>query len=442
MDKMSTATETSRATPTYSVTLQRVYETHRSNGEDDAAQQLRARFDAVVHAMAHAKEARATLLTFTNELLPCDEANPVEVVPDVVARVVEIKRASENSAAVQSATVVVGSERLHVAALMAVVDKLVAKHEKAKHQSKVARPCFFEQKRKFDTRYNPSFDRNMEMANEPKHLSFVRYPLTTNKTFASLFGEHIRNVERRVRFFLEKEDWYREKGVPYQLGLMLTGETGTGKSSVIKAIASASKRHVVNVNFANIRTATQLKRLFYSDDLHVYDGDDLNNTTKYNVPVSQRLYVLEEIDALGAEVVQRRPSSTPVAGAAAPAPDQLTLGDILQVLDGSMETHGRVVIVTSNHPERLDPALMRPGRIDVHVNFGKAEAAAVAAMYRFMLDAEFPAELVPELPDRQLSHATCMDLLVGYAGANEAPDPAEVLAKLKALAAAPAENEK
>lgn len=422
----------------FSVTLQRVYEGHRPhNNEDDVAQLVRTRFDAVVYAMAVSKEVASVLLLPSNELLPSDGGPPVEIANDVTALVTEVKRNGDGSTAVSAATVVVSSKRLHVNAIMVVVDRLVAKYEKAKHQNKVSKPCFFEQKRKYEVRYNPhAGDRNMELANEPKHLSYVRYPLTTNKTFASLFGEHIRHVESRVRFFLDSEEWYREKGVPYQLGLMLTGDTGTGKSSVIKAIASASKRHIVNVNFANIKTATQLKKLFYSDDLHVYDGDDMSSTTKYGVPVAQRLYVLEEIDALGAEVVQRRSTALPGASpAAAPGPDQLTLGDILQVLDGSMETHGRVVVVTSNHPERLDPALMRPGRIDLHVRFEKADREAIAAMYEFMLGRTLPADLVEQVPDKAVAHAACMDLLVGYAGAKDAPDPADVVAKIKGVCA-------
>jgi len=51
--------------------------------------------------------------------------------------------------------------------------------------------------------------------------------------------------------------------------------------------------------------------------------------------------------------------------------DPLTLADLLEVFDGVMEMKGRMMVITTNHPEKLDPALIRPGRVDYQVNFGK-----------------------------------------------------------------------
>ena len=67
------------------------------------------------------------------------------------------------------------------------------------------------------------------------------------------------------------------------------------------------------------------------------------------------------------------PKSAPPQGSQpldAPQHSQkLTLSFLLNVLDGVLETPGRIVILTSNHPEKLDKALVRPGRIDLKVHF-------------------------------------------------------------------------
>lgn len=62
--------------------------------------------------------------------------------------------------------------------------------------------------------------------------------------------------------------------------------------------------------------------------------------------------------------------------------DKLNLSGILNVLDGVVETPGRIVIMTTNHPELLDPALIRPGRIDRHIHMGMMELNDIVAMFQ------------------------------------------------------------
>lgn len=58
----------------------------------------------------------------------------------------------------------------------------------------------------------------------------------------------------------------------------------------------------------------------------------------------------------------------------------MTLSDILNVLDGIHEPQGRIIVMTTNHPDALDPALIRPGRFDLHLALDHADAAALTAM--------------------------------------------------------------
>merc|ERR1719363_55549 len=65
---------------------------------------------------------------------------------------------------------------------------------------------------------------------------------------------------------------------------------------------------------------------------------------------------------------------------------KLTLATLLEVLDGVMEMDGRMLIITTNYPERLDKALIRPGRIDMKVKFGLCTAASIVEMYKHYFD--------------------------------------------------------
>jgi SpoVK/Ycf46/Vps4 family AAA+-type ATPase len=113
----------------------------------------------------------------------------------------------------------------------------------------------------------------------------------------------------------------------------------------------------------------------------VYNG---LNTEKYTIPVSERLYVIEDIDAMG-DTVLRREWKKPTPVSQKPKSDedawldrqkeseqeQLDLSFLLNLLDGTLEASGRILIVTTNFPERLDRALIRPGRIDMILPFKK-----------------------------------------------------------------------
>ena len=256
--------------------------------------------------------------------------------------------------------------------------------------------------------------RTMLIASSPKVLSFVMSPFQSNKRFANIYGSDIRQIEKRVKFFIENKDWYDAKGIPYQLGLLLSGVPGCGKTSIIKAISNMTKRHIINVNFANITTATQLKNLFYSDKLNVYTDSNMSNTQSYFIPIEQRLYVLEEIDAIGDIVKQRDYSINNIEAAPSCINDELTLMEILTVLDGTLEAPGRIIVMTTNHPEVLDAALIRPGRIDVQVHFNYASINQIVEMYEGYLDRPLSKHLWDKLPNLILSPAEIGQVLFKY----------------------------
>ena len=228
------------------------------------------------------------------------------------------------------------------------------------------------------------------------HLIYTKTKFTTNRNFDNVFFEERRQVQERTKFFLEERAWYDKKGIPYTLGFLFHGPPGCGKTSTVKAIASEGRRHIINIQLSEIKTKAQLQHLFFNDEIHVYNGA---NTEKYIIPVSERLYVIEDIDAMGDTVLRREwKKPTPVTQKLTgdplldrdtqPDKEQLDLSFLLNLLDGTLEANGRILIITTNFPERIDRALIRPGRVDMIINFKKCNRAVMQEMINSFFDTE------------------------------------------------------
>ena len=259
------------------------------------------------------------------------------------------------------------------------------------------------------------------------------YRFETTKSFDNLFFSGKEQVIKRLDTFADKE-LYTRMGIPHTLGFMFHGEPGTGKTSAIKAIAQYTRRSLVVIPMAQIRTRAELENIFRWKRIQF--------TT---IPNDKRIYVFEEIDCGGwKDIVAPRSGATAcgsvaaggatsvAAGAAEPAlpqqqtivisngtnqerpppkEEKLTLGAILEVLDGLFEASGRIVIMTTNHPQNLDPALRRPGRIDMEVEFKRLSRADVAAIFERWYGE--PAD--PDtLPDDKYTQAELSQLLFRY----------------------------
>jgi SpoVK/Ycf46/Vps4 family AAA+-type ATPase len=93
---------------------------------------------------------------------------------------------------------------------------------------------------------------------------------------------------------------------------------------------------------------------------------------------------------------------------------ELTLSDLLTTLDGIIEHHGRVIIFTSNHPDKLDSALIRPGRIDLCIEMKKMRRVDVADMYRLWFEKTLPDEVLSAMLDYQYTQADMGQLFSSY----------------------------
>ena len=246
----------------------------------------------------------------------------------------------------------------------------------------------------------------------PNNSVFTMKVFQTNRKFTNLFGPEISVVRKRVEFFTKNRRWYDTKGIPYTLGLLLSGQAGAGKTSSIKCLANETKRHIININLNNDITKTQLENLFFNELIMVLNVST-GQSEKYYIPLDQRIYVLEDIDAQSDLVMERSAKvkpvdkcvDVPISVKTNPnKPDtysnddswmqaeKIDLSFLLNLLDGVLEIPGRIVIMTSNFPEKLDHALIRPGRIDVIANFTKCSHHTMIEMMEFFYDIDLKEE--------------------------------------------------
>ncbi|MCU0229202.1 MAG: AAA family ATPase [Bryobacterales bacterium] len=147
-----------------------------------------------------------------------------------------------------------------------------------------------------------------------------------------------------VGAFLDSRQVYQELGVPYRRGYLLTGPPGTGKSTLILAIASHFNLPVYKLPL---------------------NGAEMTGDLLSSLLVACRkpaVLALEDVDCL--KVATSRSSEVS---------DGLTLSDLLNAVDGIGASEDRLLFMTANQPDRLDAALIRAGRVDrkVFVDFAR-----------------------------------------------------------------------
>ena len=159
-----------------------------------------------------------------------------------------------------------------------------------------------------------------------------------------------------VKDFLGSARWYYDRGVPYRRGYLLHGPPGSGKSSFIRALAGELDYNIAMLNLSE-RGLT----------------DDRLNHLLTIIP-RRTLVLLEDADAaFGTRRTQTDDDGYRGAN--------VTFSGLLNALDGVASSEERIVFLTTNYVDRLDSALVRPGRVDMAVRLGEATRWQMASMW-------------------------------------------------------------
>ncbi len=169
---------------------------------------------------------------------------------------------------------------------------------------------------------------------------------------------------------------YAHLGVPYHRGYLLYGPPGTGKTSLVSALAAHFALSVYCVNLADLTDRSLMSAVSQVPANSLLLFEDIDCMKSGNArPVSASSAVSKE-----AEAPTKKDNGAERNG--------VTLSGLLNVLDGFYAPTGVLFVMTTNHMETLDPALLRPGRIDCKVYLGNAAESQKVSLYlRFFPEA-------------------------------------------------------
>ena len=168
----------------------------------------------------------------------------------------------------------------------------------------------------------------------------------------SVFHPRRKEVLDDLQEFCESEKDYNKHGIPYKRNYLFYGPPGTGKTSMMTSIASQFDANLYMINFSGKLTDASFMQLISK------------------IP-SGSVLVLEDIDALFTERVHNDAGNR----------SMVSFSAVLNCLDGIARKNKMVSVMTTNFKDRLDSALIRPGRIDMVVEFDLASETQMREMY-------------------------------------------------------------
>ena len=193
----------------------------------------------------------------------------------------------------------------------------------------------------------------------------------------------LERIVNDLDWFKSARDWYAERGIPYRRGYLFSGPPGTGKSSLVFALASYLRRPLCVLNISSVDS---------DNDLFGAITDSPSNA----------IILLEDIDAIKASSHRRSKSKLQSVNINKDDDEDdnegVSKAGLLNALDGILTPENRIFILTSNYPENLDEALIRPGRADLHERIEYLEPKTQVRMMSKFYEEQFEPLDYPVAP--------------------------------------------
>ena len=266
----------------------------------------------------------------------------------------------------------------------------------------------------------------LSIKNADDKLIWNKFIFKSNRTFDNMYMVNKDSILSQIEFFIKNKAYYIKRGIPYTLGLLFHGDPGTGKTSFIKALANKLSRHIIEIPLKKIKTCESLYEAFYTQ-----------NVTGLSLKFSEKIIVLEDIDAMD-DLIKRRSLKVNPTGneddsesggelgktqvdlsdlfspfmkssKVIPKIKDISLSFLLNLIEGILEMDGRIIIMTTNHIDKIDPALIRPGRIDMKIHFKLLSTKDINNMIKFYIPGWEYLKLKNTL---KLSQAQLMNIII------------------------------
>ncbi|CAA2982836.1 AAA-ATPase ASD, mitochondrial-like [Olea europaea subsp. europaea] len=186
--------------------------------------------------------------------------------------------------------------------------------------------------------------------------------------------------------FTEAKDYYAKIGKAWKRGYLLYGPPGTGKSTMIAAMANLLKYDIYDLELTAVKDNTELRKLLIDTSsksiLVIEDIDcslDLTGQREKKEKTDDEKKEEKDKDPVKAEMKKRDQSDQS---------SQVTLSGLLNFIDGLWSACGgeRIIVFTTNYVDKLDPALIRRGRMDKHIELSYCSFEAFKVLAKNYLD--------------------------------------------------------
>jgi hypothetical protein len=253
-------------------------------------------------------------------------------------------------------------------------------------------------------------------------MVFRKYPFRSNKYLEkNIFFEGKTDFIDYVDRFVMKSDpleknvseqQYEDAGITFKAGIMMIGPPGCGKSSTIRGILNRTKRHGVLVRWSSLNSCSEFCALLRSTKINgveydpselcfIFEDFDANNDDILKCRSTKKMESIElptehysitsndcssesSADDIKQELAKTKKAlETMVMIQNQKKDDSLTLECVLNTIDGIMELHNIMLIFTTNHLEKIDPAFTRPGRIDYVLKLDNATVPIIHEMVKY-----------------------------------------------------------
>lgn len=203
---------------------------------------------------------------------------------------------------------------------------------------------------------------------------WIEIPINVNKTFDNIFlnYEIKTKIINDIDNFVSNKKKYKLLGIPRKMGYLLYGSPGNGKSSLIYAIAKKYNKSIYKINLS------VTKPDFIKQICSVLQGS---------------VVIFEDIDVCKISHDREENDNTENKKII----DRLELSDILEILDGYCYLNECIVIMTTNHINKLDGALIRSGRMDHKINFTNASVEQIIQIIKYFCQKDIDPNIIKNI---------------------------------------------
>lgn len=231
-------------------------------------------------------------------------------------------------------------------------------------------------------------------------------------------------IKSDIDLFLNSKEWYMNRDIPYSRGYLFYGLPGTGKTSMIKALSLYCKRHIHFLMLSKVNNDFELlellKQLNYNDTVLVIEDID---ATIESVKSRNKINDESTNDGLRNRKKNSKKKSISISISESESEEDdnikknksgVTLSGLLNAIDGVFDSTGRILIMTTNHPEILDDALIRPGRIDSKYLFDNCDKIQIEKLYEMFFNSQVDKTFLNSLEKVSYSPAHITSVFMRY----------------------------